>query len=439
MEGKDEILIHQTWQPLFSDILEILRCFDSAPRTPNIAAGLSLVFDVTQERESQKRLGNWLVGYIEPFLLNAIRDQQDLQEKTLAIATYLFIASRVDLDQKLPEEYLIDYIEYASNQSWFEDYFLAFYCHYLKDQLAACGKIEEFFKQNYERVLGRKHIPAVSQSLIVLNGVITETESKRGCELLESLLDNNSIFTHIAWGTWGLSAYGKGLEKLIAVAENKLNDAFWFIRRNSGLSGVLVIGSFGGGRAEVFDYLSKVTKNQGEKRIKITAEDSSFSIDMNSIPSPISGNDLLSLFDLCLALIAISNSRHDKVAYITGLEDASLKKASERIKRLSQRGGIDLSRAEKNVINSLIVFALLLIFCWVVFIQIGGTLNPDFSSVSLHNWSIEEILLSLAFLDYLLGAIQAIRTDRNAVKGLLSLPILRHFQAYRSKRRDTQK
>jgi|GEM_PF-5265418 len=114
MKTESEISFYQTWQPLFSEGLEILQCFDSSPGTPNIAAALSLVFDVTKQVESQNRLGHWLFQYIEPFLLNPIRDEQNLQEKTLAIATYLFISDRVNLDQKLPEEYLINYIEYAS-------------------------------------------------------------------------------------------------------------------------------------------------------------------------------------------------------------------------------------------------------------------------------------------------------------------------------------
>ena len=439
METKSEISIYQTWQPQFIELLEILQCFDSAPGTPNVAAALSLVFDITKQTESQKRLGHWLVQYIEPFLLNSIRDEQNLQEKTLAIAAYLFISATVDLDQKLPDEYLINYIEYASSQSWFEDHFLAFYCHFLKDQVAACEKISEFFRQNYERVLTRKHIPAISQSLIVLRGILTETEARRGYELLESLLNENSNFSHIAWGLWASSTNKEQPEKLITIAQNRINDAFWFVRRNSGISGLLVIASIGGRRSEIHDYLNNVDKSHTQRRIKITVEDNLFSVDMNSVTGSTTGNDVLSIFDLCLALIGFSKSKYDKLAYIIGLDDKNLRQVSERIKRISSQGGIDLSKAEKNVLNTLVIFTLALILCWTVFLQLGGGIKLELSKLSIYNWNIEEILLAVPLLDYLLGTIQSVRADGNAAKGLLRLPILRHWQVLRSRKKDIRK
>lgn len=441
MEEKPEISIQQTWQPLFSDVLDIVKCFDSSPETPNIAAALSLVFDITKQTESQKRLGHWLVQYIEPFLLNPIRGEQNLQEKTLAIATYLFVSERVKLNQKLPDEYLIKYIDYASSQSWFEDHFLAFYCGFLKDQIVACQKISEFFLQNYELVLAKKHIPAISQSLIILKGIITETESKRGCELLAILLGEGISFSHMLWGLWALSVNEQNSvsEKLITIVQSKISDAFWSTRRDSGILGILAIVSIGGEQEQIQEYVNKQTNEQAQEKVKITIENDSFSVDTRSISSAKTGAEPITIFDLCLALICLNNNKHDKVVYVTGLDDKNLLKVSGMIKRLSTDGGIELSRAEKNILNALSIFMIFLILCVVVYFQLGGVLSPDFTNLSVFNWSLEKFLIEIALIDYLLGAIQSARTEGNSLKGLLRLPIFRHWQDYQNRKGDNTK
>lgn len=436
MKAKSEVSIRQTWHPQFAEALEILQLFDSSPGSPNNAAALSLVFEVTKQTESQKRLGNWLVQYIEPFLLNTIRDEQNLQEKTLAIATYLFISARVELDRKLADEYLINYVEYASNQAWFEDYFLAFYCHYLKDQIIACEKIGDFFSQNYERALLKKHIPAISQSLIVLQGSITETESKRGYELLTSLLTESTSFSYIAWGLWALSTNEQVSEKLAAIIQKKMNDAFLSIKRESGIFKFLALAEMGWQPIQLQEHIDKQLEIKSHTSVEIKIEEETIKIDIRPLTDSSAKHEVLSTFDLCLALIGLGNSKHEKMAFLTGLDEKKLTEVSERIKRLSILGGIDLSRAEKNLLNILTILIVFFITALVFYLQIGGVFNIDFSNISLSNLSIEEILITVSLIDYLIGTIQAARTNGNAAAGLLKLPILRHWQNYESKRRE---
>jgi|GEM_PF-5752221 len=329
--------------------------------------------------------------------------------------------------------------KHASNQSWFEDHFLAFYCYFLRDQLVACEKIGEYFRQNFERVLAKKYIPAIGQSLIVLKGSITEAENNRGYELLASLLDKSNYFPHIVWGLWASSIYGQKPEKLITIVQSKINDAFGFMKRESGIPGILAIASMGGGRAQIQEFINKQTKNQTYENLKIKVEDNSFCIESKFIVSANAGNEFLTIFDLCLALIGLCNLKRDKLAYITGLDDINLMKILKRIKRLSTNGGIDLSRAEKNILNNLIVLITSLIVGLIFYYQIGGNFSLNFSNLSISNWSWEEILVTFTLLDYLLGTIQAAHRDGIAVKGLLRLPFIRHFQDYREIRRVKRK
>jgi hypothetical protein len=79
------------------------------------------------------------------------------------------------------------------------------------------------------------------------------------------------------------------------------------------------------------------------------------------------------------------------------------------------------------------------VVCLVFYFQIGGTFSFNFSNLSLSDWSWEEILITITLLDYLLGTIQAVRADGNAMKGLLRLPILRHWHDYQNTRRGKGK
>jgi hypothetical protein len=434
MKSKAEILIHQTRHPLFREALELVRCFDVSPGTPNTAAAMSLVFDITGETDSQQKLGNWLGSYIEPFLLNPIRDEQNLPEKALAIATYIFIAKRIDLDYKLPDEYLINFIEYASEQSWFGDHFLAFYCHYLKDQLVACEGVDKYFSKNYEKVLAKKHIPAISQSLIVLHGSLTDLDSKRGIDLLTSLLNESNNISYIAWGLWAFSVHNQTLDNLVDLLQHSINSAFIAVRKDSGVLGLLILAAMGGQSAQLHEYLKRQAKLQEAEKVKISLTEDYFKVDLRSIANARSGLEHLSIFSLCIGLVSLKNSKREEISYISGLDSQSLAKISDRLKRLSSGGGVDLSRIEKNLLNVLIVVTMLLLIGIIFYFQIGGGLSFDNSNLGLSKLTWEEIVITISLIDYLLGTIEAARMNGNALEGLLKLPILRHWQSYQGKR-----
>ncbi len=443
MESKLDISINQTWHPVFKEILDTVRCFDSSPGTPNIAALMSLVFETTNQKESQKRLGEWLVHYIEPFLLNQIRDEQNLQGKTLAIASYLFISSKIDLGQKLSDELLINYLEYASEQLWFDDNFLAFYCHFIKDQIMACRNIENHFQQSYERVLAKKNIPAISQSLIVLNKVISNTDRNRGYEILASLLDQNISVSHSAWALWAFSLKEEArspLEtELAASIEDKIENNIFLLNKESGIGGLLTLASVGAGQAQMQEYLDNITNPQSYKKVNILLNsDTVISLDTSPITN-LPSAELISVFDLGLALLGLSHAKYDRVVYVSGSDANDLNKIANRIKRLANNGGIDLSRPEQSVLNALVVFVISLIVLAVFYFQLGGTLSFDFSKLSISNWSLDKIVIFIPFLDYLLGIIQSIHTDANAVKGLLKLPLIRHWQEIQRTKRKNRK
>ena len=434
MNTESEMFVRQARHPLFREVLELIRCFDASPGTPNTAAAMSLVFDMLGEVESQRKLGNWLGSFIEPFLLNPIRDEQNLPDKTLAIATYIFIAKRTELDYKLADEYLINYIEYASNQSWFGDHFLAFYCYHLKDQLVACEKVGEYFHQNYEKVLAKKHIPAISQSLIVLHESLSDLDSKRGVELLTSLLKESNNIAHLAWGLWAFSTIDHTIDNFVSGLQNAINGSFMTLRKDSAILGLLSLAAMGGQPAQFHEYLKNQTKLKDGERVKIAVTKEYFRVDLRFTTATGASSEQLSIFGLCISLLSLTYSRHDEISYISGLDSQSLTKAADRLKRLSKARGVDLSRNEKNLVNTLVVALILLLISTIFYFQIGGNLSFDNSNVDISKLSWEKIIILVPLIDYLLGTIEAVRRKGNAVEGLLKLPILRHLQSHPEKR-----
>jgi hypothetical protein len=242
--------INYSWRPTYFQVLQLIRAFFANPETSNLAAILCLLSRGNNLEDSQNELRKWLYNYITPFALNAVRSEQNLEEKTLAIAAYFLLEKNNQQDQfLLPGEHLINYLEYAEKQFWFDDPFLAFFCYHLKDRLTCCEKIDTYFKSKYELFLQKKHIPSISQALIVLQNGASTVDLQRGYEAISSLLKNADLpDNHLAWALWAYSEQPKHHEQDIAGLNahfersitKLLHDVAWA----SGLSSILAFDVF---------------------------------------------------------------------------------------------------------------------------------------------------------------------------------------------------
>ena len=414
--------IDLSWRPTYYDALQLVKCFDIDPGTPNAAALLSLLYEEHNLSSCRGNLKKWLYEYILPFALNPIRNEQNLVEKTLAIAVFIFLSKEDSDNIKLPDEQLINYIEYAEKQFWLNDPFLAFYCHFLKDQLVSCENVADYFKTNYELFLQKKNVSAISQSLIVLKNDLSNTDKQRGFNVIVDLLERKEITNkNLAWALWALSPqsglYTPVIEKLASMLDEEISRLLNDIQRESGLAIVFAMMLTGVSDLHIENYIKELKKNSASK-IKISQNNTRYEFSVE--PNIRDKNSNLSLNDLGLTLIAMHTAQYDKAAYIRGVQKERITDLEHSLKYLSQ-GSIILSKFERSAVNFLVIFFTIFVGLLALFIQTG--FPAKFTDIKL-DW--ESVVILVVWLDYLLAQVQAVWSGKSALDGIKKIPLIRH-------------
>jgi hypothetical protein len=423
--------INYSWRPTYFQVLQLTQAFFTNPETPNMAAILCLLSRGNNLLDFQKELRKWLYNYISPFALNSVRDEQNLEEKTLAIAAYFLLEGNNKGDEwKLPDEQLINYVEYAERQSWFDDPFLAFFCHQLRDRLTCCEKIDTYFQSKYEMFLQKKHIPSISQALIVLQNSASSVDIQRGYEAINLMLKSADLSSkHIAWALWAYSEqprhYEQNITNLNSLLEKEIVKLLRDIQWESGLSSTLAFALISKGDSSPDDYLDKINLTFG-KDINVRQDGTGYSLNIK--PKTPSEGFNLSISDLGLILMALYKSKFNKIAYVNGLQEEELPVLENSLDALIH-GSIILNRTEKMIVNFLVILFTLLTMVLVLYLQMG--LPNKLSSIEFKG----DYLATLGvWLDLFIAQLKSVLSGENALGSLRKTLIYRLFSLFKKAR-----
>ena len=410
------LALHKAYRCSFYQFLQLVRCFDSDPGNPRVAAMLSLLFQRLQLRNSLERLSLWLQAYVSPFISESPRSQTDQPEKVLAVAAYLFIADQAGLDIAMPESHLSAYIQYASRQSWFGDSFLAFFCSSLRGW-AVCQAANTYFRANFKRFLSKNHIPTICQAVITLDADLPEVDIDRSLTTVCSALSSQDVsLNHAAWGLMALSRHiqidtcRSVANDIAELIDERLGDCLSDLLQESRLHRVLAMIWAGAEQADVRHYVESLSASECDPLDRMTR-----------------ATKWPSLADVGLALIALHTAGRHELLGVVSAEQARLISSLQQAHDLNQEGSVVLSRSE-NVLGSMLAITVTFVLGSALALYfLGGDIHfaIDLSKASWRN--IDDFLWGVVWVDYMIAQIQALLSGGSAIRGLLQIPLLRHF------------
>lgn len=415
--------INYSWRPTYFQVLQLLQAFFTNPETPNLAAILCLLSRGNKLDSFQKELRKWLYNYISPFAINPVRNEQNLEEKVLAIAAYFLLEEDKQDDFALPSEQLINYLEYAEKQSWFDDPFLAFFCYQLRDRLTCCEKIDTFFQSKYELFLQRKHIPSISQSLIVLQNKISGADLQRGYDTIGLALENTELSSkYLAWALWAYSAkpqiYEQDIARLNSLLEKDIVELLSDVQWKSTLSSTLAFFLMSKSDSLPEGYIAKINQTF-VNTMEVRQNGSSYEISIK--PEKAQEKVNLSVNDLSLILVALQNSDFNKTAYVNGLQEKEMPILESSLDVLAQ-GSIILNKAEKTFVNILVLLFTFQVMLLVLYLQ---TDLPSKLSDVKFTWDCWVTVG--VWLDIFIAQMRSTMSGGKAIDSLKETAILRHL------------
>lgn len=367
-DNTPSLSLHSVSHPAFYQTLQFLRCFEKCPGTPIFAAYLSIIFYDLGLQNSLEKLHSWLEPYVSSFASKAPRDQADLSDKTLAVAVYLFLCDFAKLTPGIPVAHLIDYIEYASKQDWFNNTNLAYYCHLLRDNVRACENVHKYFVEHFSLFVERKHVPSIAQSLIVLDGSEEAVDRHSGYTIiLNTLAEMHCPINHMAWGLAALSSSSYMLGSLEEIEgswsklEQSLNDYMTRLLQESKIPILLAMVWSGMEADELSDGLNEwVTV---EATTEIFDEPENYRNHRKvciQLPAAEIAFDSLSLVDLAVALFAMYKGRRHKVIGVSAFRESDLQNAITNQRTLKKGNGVVISWFE-NFVTLLLTLSFTLV------------------------------------------------------------------------------
>lgn len=434
--------LQKTWRSSFYQALQLVRSLDFTPSNSTTAAIFSLLFQQLDIKPSLKSLHTWLDSYIFPFATDNLRNQADQSEKSLAVATYLYISEQNNFDICFPSGDLIDHIEYASNQAWFGDSFLAFYCHNLRNNVVACENVGEYFRDNFERFLIKRHVPSICQTLLVLGSQLPDKDREKASGVICSALSERPLsLNHAAWGLLALSSnsnheYQSEVTRLISQIDSELTDFTAGLLRESQLSGLLFLMRSGSDREDLRRFVDRLPTVSPNSFVDVNLSNpESVSITFNCAREDLETvNNQFNhplLADTALALLAMHSAQAHNVLGVVEADETRLISCLQTVKYLEREGSVVLYRQENILSNLLAIVATFLVGLTGGLFFLGVKLDYvfDFSKVSYRDFDIA--LFALVWADFLWSQVQALRSGQSALHGMLQLPLIRHLPAIR--------
>lgn len=399
----------------YSQGLHILRHSLGNIQSPYIASFLAIIFKEENDKEAIEKIRSWLFEYISPFVCYVPRDQTDLREKTLAIAVYIYLEDSSKNDNRLPDEYIIKYIEYAAKQEWIDGTLIAFLSSLSSDKFVVCASAVRFLQEKLPDFILQNNIEAICQSFYVLTN-IEEDQKAASLNVIKVCVSSSTVSTFdLAWAILLLSKYGQveDYELLVHTKEN----LFQFISR---ITDPFIAHSFSSKL-----NLENPQIFQGNKTSQ-NAENSEEDSQDNLIYSTMEWSDLC----LVIACLRLSNCYYS--TSIIGYPEKKIEKVLEELRK-DENGGIRISKNANLVGNLLAILSTLVVGilgCIYLF-----SIQFDNSTIKITSQpDLGDLLLVVTWGDYFLSQIQALFRRESALEGMLEIPFIRHLDLFHRKK-----
>lgn len=424
-----------SWKSEFDLGYLLVQSFDASPISFRTSAYMSLLFSRLDKKDALERLTDWLVDHIAPFHLHSPRDETDLEDKTLGIAAYIMAADCLEIEA-LPSDLLIDYIEYAEKQHWFNDTFLAFFCNFLRGQVQACEKIEDYFLANIEQFLARKNVAAICQSLIVLSKRLSNQDCDKATNLLVSLIPQDLSqppSTDLFWAFWALSIVNRTSDQRFITSLDK--EICLRLRENLAylVKTFKPIGLFALARSDTTEEaLEEYLKDFGtEFQYEYNSANGKFTVYLKDSPGREGNKDqkarknYLDIGSLTFGILSMFMARRYSITGVSGSAEEILSSALEW-NRQKSKGAILITKSSVIIGNYLALFLTVVIgISYILY-----TLGYGFQIIAPQNVQrpgLGDVFLIVSWLDFLFSQIHSIKRGGSAIDGMRAVPVLRHF------------
>lgn len=441
--------LQTVWRSSFYISLQLLQCLDVDPHSPKIAAIFALLFQKLELRPSLTNLHRWLDNHVFPFARTDPRSQADQSDRALAIASYLYITyNSPELTLTLHQESLLAYIKYAAAQDWLNDPFLAFFCHFLSDQIEVSQESESYYQAHLQEYLNKKRLIEIAQAVIVLDTDLSHLDKERSLAIFIEALETQTLTLNRA--AWALLAVSKlqPLDRANTVARQLADlidkDLTAYLTQLFQSSKVLPISALvwaGSDPEDVQSYLERSVAQDRTQLSSIELDDLgnliiSFPAVEDNQNAPLS----LSTFpiaDVGLALFALRTSNNHRIWGVTEPLKDQLIVGLAAAAQLEQ--GASIVPRWERIFTNIFVFAITIIVgvpvvLFYLNVEIAHTFQDtdighslDFSKVQLND--PDRAPIAIAWIVVLLAEVIAAVSGRSAVLGLLLLPLGEQLKA----------
>ena len=426
----------QTDRSSYFQGVQLMACYESYPGNPIFAFTLAMLFENANMSNSNIRLRKWLRNYIEPFAERAPRDQSDQVEKIIAIATYLLISYKNDLQVEFPEGGLLEYIKYAHSESWLNAPDLAFCCSFLKDSIQACESTTIFFTTNLETYLVKRNAAAVSQAILVAHNEITIFERERCYELIRTVVNDETTLAHLAWSFMALT-YSKIrddldlVQKLANRIDRSLTHALNDWAKEARLPGVMALLMSGADVTEMQEYLEAVSEQSQIQKNDVQMTDGVLTLTftmgqtMSEVVFPdIPVSEFPVISDMGLCLLALSATRNHELIGVPRFEEGRLLSVIDK-SELIDAGAVVVSKNENIAAGALTIIAILIVTTGILSYSLGYRVSPPTDTVETN--TVGAVITFIASGTYIFWVFQALRSGRSAIRALLNIPGVKQF------------
>ena len=404
----------------YAQALQVLDLAKREALSPYVACLLGTIFNRSEKQNCLEDIREWLFNYIAPYLYSDPRDQADLREKTLAISTYYLVENPNDQKYLLPNEFLNNYLDYASKQDWYGDSFLAFTVGMLLDRNAIYKKALDYFKRRYTTFLEQQNIEAISEALFLLPD-LEESDRESGLKIIRTSIANPNA--QIYEKSWGLIGIVKSkIENDIVIKSQLVMSLYNEISRSttSFFSNLISLDT----EAKVGKF-NKINKDMHQKENLVV-----FNEDVEETQVIQSSNiDVAELGLITLSILLSNNYYH---LYVSGIAEEQIVEFINSENK-SEKGFVQISKPANAIGNVLAIIFTIMAGALASFYLFGIRVENN-HIISTSTPALSDLLILPVWADYLLSQIQAVIRGESALEGMKEIPLLRHLLHLRKKK-----
>jgi hypothetical protein len=358
--------------------------------------------------------------------------ESDLPDKTLAMATYFNLSCFMGFERTFPDSFLIDYIEYAQEENWYDDSILALYCTLLVDEIQACATAHDYFEEGWDFWVSRKHLARICQGLIALDDRLSPSQVRVAVDLIQEREKPSLSLEDLSWVLLALSklaATGRwdDVQKDVDRLSDEVADAILSrlqsqvtrqFRQLYGLAYLLsseftrneLLDSWSTGEPTVFSPVTSLGYRDGQIVLRMAET----ALDLEGQPE--------SMVAMALSLIALESAQRDSLVGVIKPKENELRALVETGRRAKLDSVLMLSQPQALIANLTSLIATLLIGTGLALYVAGVDLDLDFSRANWREWDALAVFGFTVFFT-IMGIATWIRNG-SVMHGLMLMPIV---------------